>query len=89
MALGANRADVVKLVIREAALLLGIGLVIGGLLSLATVRAATSLLYGLQPNDPATLLAATLFLALVAIAASLLPALRAARIEPLAALRDE
>lgn len=89
IALGANRATIVNLVAREAGLLLGLGLIIGTTLALATARTAGSLLYGLRPNDPASMAFAIALLALVALIASFVPALRAARVEPMAALREE
>jgi ABC-type antimicrobial peptide transport system permease subunit len=57
--------------------------------ALAVGRAATSMLFGLQPSDPMTIGAAVAGLAMVAVAASLLPAIRAARVEPMVALREE
>jgi ABC-type antimicrobial peptide transport system permease subunit len=89
IALGANRAGIVKLVISEAILLLGIGSAIGIVLAVAAARTTGSLLYGLQPTDPTTITAAIASLAFVAMAASLFPALRAARVEPMEALREE
>jgi ABC-type antimicrobial peptide transport system permease subunit len=89
IALGANRANVLILVFREAAILLLAGLAIGVGLSIAAARTATSLLYGLQPTDPLTFELATVLLAIVALAASLIPALRASRLNPLTALREE
>ena len=89
VALGANRSEVVKLVIREAALLLAVGLVIGAALSAGTAQTASSLLYGLKATDPVTMALAIIALACVALAASFVPALRAARVEPMVALREE
>lgn len=89
MALGADRGNVLALVMREAATLLAIGLVIGTGLSLASTRAAASLLFGLKPHDPVTMALAAVSLAAVAAAASYLPAFRAARIHPTEALREE
>jgi putative ABC transport system permease protein len=89
MALGANRGDILVMVLREAAVLLGIGLAAGTVLALFAGRAATSLLYGLKPTDPLTLAAAILGMALVALFASLLPAQRAASVHPMVALREE
>jgi predicted permease len=89
IALGANRANVLNLVLREAGVLLVAGLAIGIGLALAVGRAASSLLFGLQPNDPVTIGASVAGLAVVAIAASLLPAMRAARVEPMVTLREE
>ena len=89
IALGADRGNVLRLVLREAAVLLAIGLAIGTVLAIAVARTANSLLFGLQPSDPVTIAAAIAFLALVAIAASFLPAWRAARLDPMNALREE
>jgi putative ABC transport system permease protein len=89
MALGADRGRVLALIMREAATLLTIGLVIGAGLSLASTRAAASLLFGLKPLDPLTMILAGVSLAAVAAAASYFPAFRAARIHPTEALREE
>src|SRR5206468_9711036 len=77
MALGADSRDVVRMVMREAAVLLGAGLVVGGVMAIVAARTATAMLFGLQPWDPPTLAGAVLALAAVAIVASYLPALRA------------
>jgi predicted permease len=89
MALGADRRDVVTMILREAGVLLAGGVLFGTALALVAGRAASTLLYGLQPNDPATLAAAVVGLSAVAAAASYLPAQRAARLEPTTALREE
>jgi putative ABC transport system permease protein len=89
MALGASRNDILVMVLREAAILLGIGLVTGTGLSLAAGSAATSMLYGLKPRDPLTLGAAITGMIIVALLASLLPAQRAATVRPMEALREE
>jgi putative ABC transport system permease protein len=89
MALGASRRDILTMVLREAAILLGIGLAVGTALALAAGNAAASLLYGLKPRDPLTLAAAILGMAVVAFIASLLPARRAAAMHPMVALREE
>jgi ABC-type antimicrobial peptide transport system permease subunit len=89
MALGAQRGNVVGMVMREAGLLLAIGIAMGAALSLAAARTATSLLFGFQPHDPATIVVAIVGLAAVAAAASFLPAHRASRLDPMAALREE
>jgi putative ABC transport system permease protein len=89
VALGARRESIVKLVMGEAGVLLGVGLVIGTVLALAGGKAAASLLFGLKPWDVATFVLALGLLALVATAASLLPAARAARSDPMEALRQE
>jgi predicted permease len=89
MSLGADRGSIVALVLRECVLLLTIGLACGLAISLAASRAATSMLFGLKPYDPATLAMATLILAGIALVASYIPALRASRLDPLEALRHE
>jgi predicted permease len=89
MALGAQRRDVVWLVLREALALVVAGVAVGLLASLAATRTASTLLFGLNPNDPTTIAAATLLLLVVAALAGYLPARRAARVDPMAALREE
>jgi len=89
MALGANGRDVLRMILREAGLLLAIGLAVGTGLAVAAGRAATSMLYGLKPHGPITMALAIASLAAVALLASYVPALRAARLEPMKALRDE
>jgi len=89
MALGAARGDVIRMVMREAVLLLAAGLVLGGILAVAAARTATALLFGLQPWDPSTLASSVIGLAAVAMLASYLPALRASRLEPTEALREQ
>jgi ABC-type antimicrobial peptide transport system permease subunit len=89
MAVGANQSNVLMLVMREAGVLLLAGLVIGTGLSLAGARTAGSLLFGLKPNDPATILLAVALLSIVAGMAALVPAIRASRLQPMSALRDE
>ena len=89
MALGAGRADVVRMVMREATLLLGAGLIVGAVLAIAAARMATSLLFGLRPWDPSTLAVSAVVLAAIAALASYLPAARASRLEPTIALREE
>jgi predicted permease len=89
MALGARQRNVLWLVLRESLALVCAGVVIGLLTSLAATQTASTLLFGLEPDDPATIAAATLLLLAVAAWASYLPARRAARVDPMAALRDE
>jgi putative ABC transport system permease protein len=89
MALGANRGNILGLIMREAGVLLGIGLVIGTGLAFAAARSAASLLYGLKPTDLVTYAGAIATLTCVTAGASMLPAHRAARLDPMAALRDE
>jgi putative ABC transport system permease protein len=89
IALGAGRGRVIQLVLKEAALLLAAGLVVGVGLALWAGRAATAMLYGLKPYDSATLGGAIGLLAVVGLAASYGPAHRASRLEPMDALREE
>jgi len=89
MAIGAKRIDVVKMILREAGMLTLAGLVIGTGLALAAAQAAKSLLYGLKPRDPLTLVMAVILLSAVATLASFLPAHRASKLDPLTALRYE
>jgi ABC-type antimicrobial peptide transport system permease subunit len=89
MALGAGQPNIVWLVLRDASLLLAIGLSIGTALALAMGRAATSMLFGLKPTDAATFVVALAVLSIVAVGAAFLPAFRAASINPMACLRNE
>jgi ABC-type antimicrobial peptide transport system permease subunit len=87
--LGADRGNVIGLVLQEALLLLGVGVVVGVLLSIWAGRTAATLLYGLKPYDPVSLAGASVLLAVIALAASYIPARRAAGLQPMVALRDE
>jgi putative ABC transport system permease protein len=89
MALGATRADVVGLVIRDAIGMAGAGLVAGVALSVLAARALGSLLYGVGPTDAASFIGSAIALVAVTMAATYMPARRAARVDPIVALRDE
>jgi predicted permease len=89
MALGAQQGRVVGMILRETAILLVAGLVIGVPATLGCARFVESKLYGLKPADPLTLIAAIGILILVAVVAGYVPARRAARVDPLEALRYE
>ncbi len=89
MALGAQRGHVLGLVVRESAAVVGLGALIGIAGALAAGKAAASLLFGVGPLDPIALGAAVLVLALVCAVATLVPARRAARVDPAVALRAE
>jgi ABC-type antimicrobial peptide transport system permease subunit len=89
MALGATRSQIVGLVLKEAAALIFIGLVIGLAGSLALAQTAASLLFGISARDPRQLAAAAAALSAAATLGSLLPARRASRLDPMYALRDE
>jgi putative ABC transport system permease protein len=89
VALGAQRTDVLSLVLRNAALLLAPGLVLGAFLSVAAAQAARAMLFGLRPSDPGVLVAAIIGLGFIGFLASFLPARRASRVDPTVALRYE
>jgi ABC-type antimicrobial peptide transport system permease subunit len=89
MALGAQRSGIVGLILREVAVLIGIGIAIGAVLALGGGRAASSLLYGLKANDSLTLALAVILLATIGLAAIFVPARRASRLDPMVALRYE
>jgi len=89
MALGAESRSVLWIVMREVLTLLGIGLLIGLPLALALGRLVASQLYGMKPNDPFIAAGAVIALALVALLAGFVPARRAARLDPILALRYE
>ena len=89
MAIGAERTDVLHLILREAGMLTITGLLIGAALAFGSAQAAKSLLYGLKPRDPLTLVAAIVVLSAVAAFASFWPAYRASKLDPLTALRYE
>ncbi len=89
LALGSTRQAVLRLVLQETLLLITVGGLIGLALSIAAMHLATSFLFGLSPEDPATIGGALLLLLLVSMAAGFFPAWRAASIDPMQALRTE
>jgi predicted permease len=89
MALGAARANVRWLVLREVLILVAIGVAIGAPVALLSSRLVASMLFGLHANDPFSLLAAVLVMLLIAALAGYLPARRASRVDPMVALRYE
>ena len=89
MALGAPSGAVLRMVLGESLALLAVGIALGGLIAFATLRVLSSRLYGISATDPATFAAAALVLGLAVLLAGYLPARRASRVSPLAALREE
>ncbi|PYT73645.1 MAG: hypothetical protein DMG39_05955, partial [Acidobacteria bacterium] len=89
IALGASRSDVVRLVLQGAFLLIAFGLILGIPLSLVTSRVLSSQLYGLNPFDPVPIAIAVAVLGLFGLIATLVPAQRAMRVDPMVALRYE
>ncbi len=89
IALGANRRNILSMILREAGTLLVAGILIGTLLAFIMGRAAQALLFGMQPNDPFTVILAVIGLGAIAILASFLPARRASALNPMQALREE
>ena len=89
MALGARRADVLGLFVREAVTLAAVGAGTGLLLCAAATRLLSGMLFGVKPSDPLSYAAVTVLLAGAVLAASFLPAFRAAGISPMEALRNE
>jgi putative ABC transport system permease protein len=88
-ALGARRGDLLALIIGQGFRLVGIGLGIGVLAALGVTRFLQGMLYDVKPSDPVLLLEATALMGFVALAACWFPARRAARIDPLVALRED
>ena len=89
MALGAGRGDILKMVLRQGFVLVGAGLLAGLVLTFIAGRGLGSLLVGVSPSDPVTLILVALLLAAVGLVASFIPARRAMKIEPLTALKHE
>ena len=89
MALGAQTSDVLRMVVFDGLRPTLIGVAIGLAGALALRRAVSSLVYGVKPADPSTFLTISSLLVLVALFACIVPAYRAARIDPMKALRDE
>jgi predicted permease len=89
MALGGRAADLVRLVLGEGLRVAAIGIALGGAVALVSGRLLASLLYGISPRDPAVLAAVALTLFGITAIACLLPAVRAARVDPVTALRSE
>jgi putative ABC transport system permease protein len=88
MALGASRGDVLKIILGKGFILAVLGILIGVLFAASGASAMASLLYGVRPHDPAVFCAVPLLLLLTAVLASYLPARRAAKVDPVTALRE-
>jgi putative ABC transport system permease protein len=89
MALGCGRARVLGLVLRQSAIVVGLGLGVGVALAYGLSRLLETLLFGISPHDPATISVTAVAIGLAAIVASVPPALRAARLDPVVALRED
>jgi ABC-type antimicrobial peptide transport system permease subunit len=89
MALGAGRGDILKMVLRQGFMLVGAGLLAGLVLTFVAARGIVSLLVGVSPSDPVTLISVAILLAAVGLVASYIPARRAMNVEPLRALKYE
>ncbi len=88
MALGATRDDILKLILRKGAVLGGVGVTAGVILSASAASMMASVLYGVRPHDPAIFLAVPLLLLAIAVLASYVPARRATKVDPMLALRE-
>ncbi len=89
MALGARTSDVMRLVLRQGMTLTGIGLVVGLIGAVAATRLVASMLFEVKAGDPATFIGVAALLGVVSLAASYIPARRAARVDPISALRQD
>jgi predicted permease len=89
IALGSARGRILRMVMSEVALVVVLGLVGGTALALASTRLVATLLYGVTPSDPATIVGSAAVLAAAALVAGFIPAARAARLDPTIALRDD
>jgi ABC-type antimicrobial peptide transport system permease subunit len=89
MAIGAERGDIGRLIIGRSLVSVGLGLVVGLAVSFALTELVRSLLFGVEPTDPATLAGGAGVIVAAALAAAYIPARRATQIEPVTALRHE
>ncbi len=88
-ALGATRRDIMGMVLREGSVVTTLGLILGLVLGLGAARLVAGLLYGVEPVDPISLVVAIILLAAASLLASYIPARRAAKVDPMVALRCE
>jgi len=89
IAIGAAPSSVMALIVRQVSVVISIGLVIGVIGALMSGRLLAALLYDVTPTDPVVIAGAALFLAATTVVAGLIPAIRAARVDPMIALREE
>jgi putative ABC transport system permease protein len=89
LAMGARREDVLRMILRRAAMLTGTGLAVGLLLAFGLAHGVANLLFGVSPNDPAVFASIAAAIAAIALISSWIPARRAASVDPIVALRDE
>jgi ABC-type antimicrobial peptide transport system permease subunit len=89
IALGADRSRVLRMVLADVSRVVILGLVLGAASAMASSKLVESFLYGVRPNDPAVMVLAAVLLAAVAHLAGVLPAVRACRLDPVAALRED
>ena len=89
LAMGARREDVLRMILRRAGVLTGIGTAVGVAMAVLLARGIASLLFGVKPNDPTVFGTIVVSVAAIALVSSWLPARRAARVDPMEALRDE
>ncbi|MGH9434940.1 MAG: FtsX-like permease family protein, partial [Terriglobia bacterium] len=89
VALGATPGGVLRLVLKDSAKLVSLGLVVGMPLALGLARFLSSMLYGVRPADPLTFIGVAILLTLVALLACYVPAHRASKVDPMIALRHE
>jgi putative ABC transport system permease protein len=88
IALGARPADVVRMVIREGAVLSAVGLTVGAVAAVIATRAISSMLFGVTAADPATFAIIVIVIATITLAASYVPARRAASVDPIIVMRE-
>lgn len=89
MALGAQREDVLKLIMKQGSKLVGVGLIFGIIAAFIAARSLASLLFGVKPSDAPTFIAVSILLGLLAMLACAVPSLRATKVDPLSVLRNE
>ena len=89
MALGAQRGNILRMLLNEGLRLVALGVALGVLVSLGSARLLTGLLFGVRPNDPSVFLGVAALIAVIALTACLVPARRATKVDPMVALRYE